>query len=181
MCQVCNDVGAEDQMTVKDLEVLFDYGYWANRKLFQVVSQLTPEQFTEPVDGTHGSIRNTLVHVLSAEWGWLSRCGGPERGAPLNPVDFPTAASLVDVWIQVEESVRQFLSALRDDDLGRIVEFVIGGTEKRSMPVGKLMQHAANHGVHHRGQISLLLRMLGYSPDNFDILFYYAEYPRRIN
>jgi uncharacterized damage-inducible protein DinB len=43
------------------------------------------------------------------------------------------------------------------------------------------MQHAANHGVHHRGQISLLLRMLGYSPDNFDILFYYAEYPRRIN
>jgi uncharacterized damage-inducible protein DinB len=71
-------------MTVKDLEVLFDYGYWANRKLFQVVSQLTPEQFTEPVDGTHGSIRNTLVHVLSAEWGWLSRCGGPERGAPLN-------------------------------------------------------------------------------------------------
>ena len=168
-------------MTVKDLEVLFDYGYWANRKLFQVVSQLTPEQFTEPVDGTHGSIRNTLVHVLSAEWGWLSRCGGPERAAPLNPVDFPTAASLVDVWNQVEESVRQFLSALRDDDLGRIVEFVIGGTEKRSMPVGELMQHAANHGVHHRGQISLLLRMLGYSPDNFDILFYYAEYPRRIN
>jgi uncharacterized damage-inducible protein DinB len=162
-------------MTVKDLEVLFDYGYWANRKLFQVVSQLTPEQFTEPVDGTHGSIRNTLVHVLSAEWGWLSRCGGSERGAPLNPVDFPTAASLVDVWTQVEESVRQFLSALPDDDLGRIVEFVIGGTEKRSMLVGELMQHAANHGVHHRGQISLLLRMLGHSPDNFDILFYFAD------
>jgi hypothetical protein len=52
MCPACKDAGAEDQMTVKDLEVLFDYGYWANRKLFQVVSQLTPEQFTEPVDGT---------------------------------------------------------------------------------------------------------------------------------
>jgi uncharacterized damage-inducible protein DinB len=28
-------------------------------------------------------------------------------------------------------------------------------------------------GVHHRGQVALLLRLLGYPPGNFDILFYY--------
>ncbi len=56
-------------MTVKDLEGLYDYGYWANKKLFQVISQLTPEEFTSPAGGSYGSIRNTLVHVLSAEWG----------------------------------------------------------------------------------------------------------------
>ena len=66
-------------MTVKDLEILFDYGYWANEKLFQLITQLTPEQFALPVGGSYGSIRNTLVHALSAEWGWLDRCGGPER------------------------------------------------------------------------------------------------------
>ena len=93
-------------MTVKDLEELFDYGHWADRKLFDVISQLTPAQFTQPVAGSHGSIRNTMVHVLSAEWGWLDRCGG---------------------------------------------------------------------GVHHRGQVALLLRSLGYVPGNFDILFYYAD------
>jgi uncharacterized damage-inducible protein DinB len=162
-------------MTVKDLETLFDYGYWANRKLFDVLFQLTPEQFTQPVSGSHGSIRNTMVHVLSAEWGWLSRCGGPERGAPLNPMDFPTVASLVEAWNKVERWLREFLSTLRDEILARNVEFVIGGMEKRSMPVGELLQHAANHGVHHRGQVSLLLRLQGYNPDNFDILFYYAE------
>ncbi len=37
------------------------------------------------------------------------------------------------------------------------------------------MQHAANHGVHHRGQVALLLRLLGYAPGNLDILVYYAE------
>jgi uncharacterized damage-inducible protein DinB len=170
-----NDEKVEDSMTVKDLETLFDYGYWANRKLFEVMSQLTPEQFTQPVAGSHGSIRNTMVHVLSAEWGWLGRCGGLERGAPLNPVDYPTVATLAEKWDQIEVSVRTFLSTLRDEDLARNVEFVLGGTEKRSIPVGELMQHAANHGVHHRGQVSLLLRLLGYSPDDFDILFYYAE------
>jgi uncharacterized damage-inducible protein DinB len=162
-------------MTVKDLENLFDYGYWANRKLFEAMSQLMPEQFSQPVSGSHGSIRNTMVHVLSAEWGWLSRCGGPDRGPPLNPIDFPTVASLADTWNRVELYLREFLSTLRDEDLARNVEFAIGGTEKRSMPVGELLQHAANHAVHHRGQVSLLLRLLGCNPDNFDLLFYYSE------
>ncbi len=63
-------------MAVTDLKTLFEYGNWANRKLFQVMSQLTPEQFTQAVAGSYGSIRNTMVHIMSAEWGWLDRCGG---------------------------------------------------------------------------------------------------------
>ena len=55
-------------MTANDLTSLYDYGYWVNRKLFPVLQQLTPEQFTQPVAGSYGSVRNTLVHVLSAEW-----------------------------------------------------------------------------------------------------------------
>jgi uncharacterized damage-inducible protein DinB len=56
-------------MTVKDLKVLFDYGYWANKQVFGILSQLSPEQFTQPVAGSYGSVRNTMVHILSAEWG----------------------------------------------------------------------------------------------------------------
>ena len=136
-------------MTVKDLEGLYDYGYWANGKLFDVISQLTPEQFAQPVAGSYGSIRNTLAHILSAEAGWL--------------------------WHTVEAHVREFLATLKDEDLTRNVEFAIGGAEKRSMPLGELMQHAANHGVHHRGQVALLLRLVGYTPGNFDILFYFRD------
>ena len=162
-------------MTVKDLEALYDYGYWANKKLFDVIAQLTPEQFTRHVGGSYGSIRNTLVHILSAEWGWLSRCGGPERGPRLDPADYPTAESLNQTWSKVEGYVREFLSKLNDEDLARNAEYMNDAGQKRSMPLGELMQHAANHGVHHRGQVALILRLLGYTPGNFDILFYYAE------
>jgi uncharacterized damage-inducible protein DinB len=162
-------------MTVKDLEGMYDYGYWANRKVFEVISQLTPEQFTQPVAGSYGSIRNTLVHILSAEWGWLSRCGGPERGHPLKPDDFGTAESVRGAWNKVEGFVREFLSKLKDEDLARNVEFVNPRGEKRAMTLGELMQHAATHGVHHRGQVALLLRVLGHVPGNFDMLFYYAD------
>jgi uncharacterized damage-inducible protein DinB len=43
------------------------------------------------------------------------------------------------------------------------------------MPVGELLQHAATHGVHHRGQVALLLRVLGVAPGSVDLLFYDAE------
>ena len=70
-------------MTVNDLSALYDYSCWATRQLLGVVGQLTPAQFTQEVAGSYGSIRTTLVHMLSAEWGWLERCGGPSRGARL--------------------------------------------------------------------------------------------------
>jgi uncharacterized damage-inducible protein DinB len=161
-------------MTVADLNNLYDYGYWANEKLFDAISQLTPEQFTEPLGGGHESIRNTLVHVMSAEWGWLNRCGGPERGTRLNPADYPNAETLKGTWSKVEAYVREFLSVLKDEDLARHVEFTNDRGEKRSMPLGNLLQHAASHGVHHRGQVALMLRSLGYAPGNIDMLIYYA-------
>jgi uncharacterized damage-inducible protein DinB len=162
-------------MTLKDLEVLYDYGYWANRRLFEVIAQLTAEQFTRPVAGGHGSIRNTMVHVLSAEAGWLDRCGGPKRGPRLNPDDFPTIESIIQAWNKVEAHMREFLARLKDEDLARNIEYATERSQKVSMPMGELLQHGANHGVHHRGQVALLLRLLGHAPGNFDILFYFAE------
>jgi len=165
-------------MTVKDLERRFDYGYWANAKLLAVISQLTPEQFTQNVAGSYGSIRNTLVHTLSAEWGWLDRCGGPSRGAALKAEDFPTVESLVATWRTVETSIRTFVAGLTDEDLGRVIEFSLPQTGTRAALLGDLLEHAANHAVHHRGQVALLLRVLGYTPGNVDLLIYDAEKPR---
>jgi len=162
-------------MTIQDLASRFDYGYWANGKLFAVIAQLTPEEFTRPVAGSYGSIRNTMVHVLSTEAGWLDRCGGPKRGPRLKPEDFPTIDTLMQAWKRVEANVREFLATLQDEDLARNADYANDRGEKRSMPLGELMQHAANHGVHHRGQVALLLRLLGRAPGDFDALFYHAD------
>ena len=162
-------------MTVADLKRRYDYSYWANAKLFAVIATLTPDQFTQNVAGTYGSIRNTLVHMMSAEWGWIDRCGGPARGPALKADDYPTFDAVTEQWAIVEGYAREFLGTLNDDDLTRIVEFNLGVTGQRAMPVGELLQHGSTHGVHHRGQIALLLRVLGYTPGNFDLLFYDAE------
>ena len=162
-------------MRVKDLQELYEYGDWANKRLFQVIARLSPDEFTRSVAGSYGSIRNTMVHVLSAEWGWLERCGGTGRGPRLDPGDYPTVESVVTQWANVERYLREFLAGLADADLDRPIEYAIGQSEKSVMPLGELMHHGAIHAVHHRGQVAMLLRMLGQTPGNFDILIYYGE------
>jgi uncharacterized damage-inducible protein DinB len=94
----------------------------------------------------------------------------------LSADDYATVAVLAKASAKVEAHLHAFLDTLRDEDLARPVEFVIPrGGPSRVMPVGELLQHAATHGVHHRGQVTLLIRLLGYTPGNIDMLIYDAE------
>lgn len=158
-------------MQVADLTRHYDYHYWATRHVLGVATRLTAEEFCRPLAGSYGSVRNTLVHTLSAEWGWLERCGGPPRGERLDPGRFPTVQGVRQTWARVEGDMRAFLVRLTDTDLGRIVEYSLGGVTA-SRPLGDLLYHAAIHAVHHRGQAALLLRALGQTPGNFDWLVY---------
>lgn len=162
-------------MTVQDLKTFYDYHYWANKKILPVIAKLKPQEFTKIEAGGYGSVRNTLVHLLSTEWGWLDRCGGHKRGPSLSADDYPTVEPLLKDWGKVEGYMNDFLSQLDDEDLNKNVQYLGKEDKKRSMPLGELLHHTIIHGAHHRGQIALLLRELGYAPGSFDILFYYAE------
>jgi uncharacterized damage-inducible protein DinB len=56
-----------------------------------------------------------------------------------------------------------------------MVEYANEKGEKRALPLGLLMWHAANHGVHHRGQIVNMLQLMGRKSGNLDLLFYEGE------
>jgi uncharacterized damage-inducible protein DinB len=159
---------------VDELQRMFGYHYWATHKLLSVVDTLTLDEYAREVAGSYGSVRNTLVHTLSAEWGWLERCGGPARGEKLSPEKYPTPASLITEWAKVEVMVQEFLGRTSEADLNAVAEFSIGDRKFRQER-GQLLRHAFVHAMHHRGQVSLLIRALGKTPGNFDLLFYSEE------
>ncbi|MFP5263298.1 MAG: DinB family protein [Blastocatellia bacterium] len=162
-------------MNVDDLLTLFDYDRWANRRLLEAAEQLSPEEFTRGVGGAYGSVRTTLVHIMEVERGWVARCDGDMGWPDLNPEDFPSLESVREEWRSVEQVTRGIMSRLAEGDLGRVVPYQFEGEEPRTARVAEVLQHAANHAAHHRGQVTLMLRMLGHAPGNLDMLFYYVE------
>lgn len=63
-------------MLVAYFKTLYDYNYWANAKILETAEQVSEAQFIEETPESHGRLRGTLVHVLSAEWMWRSRWQG---------------------------------------------------------------------------------------------------------
>jgi len=110
--------------------------------------------------------------MLSAEWGWLAAAAG-RPGRCTEGGRFSNLRFSYRMLAEVEGWVREFLSGLRDEDLARIIEFTLSSGESVDA-VGTVDASRAVHGVHHRGQVALLLRALGHAPGNVDILFYYA-------
>lgn len=60
-------------MNKQDIQLLYKYNHWANTRILNAASNLTPEQFLAPASFPHQELRGTLTHVLFAEWLWRSR------------------------------------------------------------------------------------------------------------
>ena len=97
--------------TIKEL---FVYNYWARDRQLEACATLTSEQFLRSVGNSFPSLRDTLVHLLGAEWIWLERWrGGSPQGLP-SATDYPTLAALKEAWQPVELGVRDYLGGLTD-------------------------------------------------------------------
>jgi uncharacterized damage-inducible protein DinB len=74
-------------VTRDDVLLLYEYDRWANNRSLQAVSALTPGQFTRDLGGSFRSVRDTLVHIIGGEWGWLRVLEGAVRRSKNRVVD----------------------------------------------------------------------------------------------
>lgn len=154
-----------------DIQLLFEYDRWANNRVFEAASALRAEQFTHDLGGGFYSIRDTLVHIIGGEWGWLSywKEVAPSP-ASLNdlwdrhdvlfhPASFPTINEVRSKWMEVEGEQIDFLDGLTNEALEKMLPI-----QTAEISLGNLMQHLANHSTYHRGQVALMMRQLSAQP-----------------
>ena len=63
-------------MTPELTRTLFAYDAWANRRSLEACATLTPEQFTRDLGSSFPSVRDTLAHLVGAQFVWLERFHG---------------------------------------------------------------------------------------------------------
>ena len=99
-------------MELNNIRQLYDYNRWAGRRTLTVASRLANDDFLRPMGNSFSSVRDTLSHILGAEWIWLERWHGRSPKALLDPASFPTVQSLESKWETLEPDQMQFIEHL---------------------------------------------------------------------
>jgi uncharacterized damage-inducible protein DinB len=162
-------------MTPEEIRQLFDYNAWANQRALQGAAQLSDEQFVEPLGSSFSSVRDTLVHICSGEWIWMERCQGYSPSAFPDLSSIQTVAVLRDHWAPQTARLHALIQGLTQSDLDRVMEYKTFNFGVYENPVWQALQHLANHGTYHRGQVTTLLRQLGAKPVLSDLMHFYRE------
>lgn len=157
-------------MNTEDVRTLLAYNQWANQRLVRAAGTLQTQELTRDLGASFGSVKGTLVHILGGEWHWLRLFHGKPAGKLPAAEDFADAAALADAFPSLEREQREFVDSLTDD--------LLGGQRNvrgRDYTLAHLLQHVLNHSTYHRGQVSTLLRQLGYSPPATDFRVFLDE------
>ncbi len=169
-------------MTKQDIQLLYEYDRWANSRVLQALSALSAEQFARDLGGGFRSVRDTLVHIIGSEWGWLAYWKEPShdlafltdlrtrRDALFNPNAFPNVTAVQSKWAEVEKEQAEFVNRLTSESLEKMLPF-----RTTQIRLAHLMQHLANHSTYHRGQVALMMRQLDAEPLATDFHVFLVE------
>jgi uncharacterized damage-inducible protein DinB len=157
----------------EDIEFLYRYNRWANETVLKTVGALTLDQFNQKLGGSFPSVRETLVHLMAAEWIWLRRWKGESPKALFSAAEFPDLSSIKTRWKEIESEQMEFVGQVTDTSLKGPLRYVNLKGDSLEYPLGRAMQHLVNHGSYHRGQVTNFLRQLGAQPAATDLLVYF--------
>ena len=155
------------------IKALYTYNRWANARIFDALSTLPHQHYTMDMHSSHRSVRDTLVHIISAEWSWLMRVKGTSPKAMWSPSDFPTISALRTRWSEVAREQAEFIASITEESLKTPITYVNTQGETFTYPLWQILQHVVNHSSYHRGQVTTLLRQLDSEPIATDFLVFY--------
>jgi uncharacterized damage-inducible protein DinB len=152
----------------------YNYHFSENRKIWDsYVTSLSQEQFTQPVDYSHGSVRDQIVHIMSVDEAWFSDLRGVGSLEELDPAHLDDRERIRAHWDNVEHMMREYLAALRDDML---FDKPLSGEDK-DLILWQVLLHVVNHGTDHRAQLLRVLHDLGVKTTSQDYIFYVYDHP----
>lgn len=160
-------------MTPKEMGALYDFNDWANRRVLDSCATLTPEQFTQNLGSSFPSVRDTLGHIMGAEWVWLERWNGRSPSSLPPGSEFNDLAALRARWEALGAELLDFVREVTASELDQVIAYRNFKGNTFSYPLSAMLQHLVNHGSYHRGQIAAMLRQLGAKPLSTDLLRYY--------
>lgn len=163
------------------LQLQYAYSGWATARVFDAAARLTAEQRAIPGHAGHGSIHDTLCHLVEVQqrwWLWFDGSLPPDEVIHfrIDRAEVADLASLRAYWEALNARALAQIDAWTDEDFEREMDLVAPGIPvELVVPLWSLMLHVATHSTQHRSEVAAMLTEDGCSPGPLDLLFYLFE------
>jgi uncharacterized damage-inducible protein DinB len=159
-------------MIVETIRTLYRYNTWATARVLDTAERLGPGPFVTPHDAACPSVRDTLVHAMSAQWIWLERWQGRSPASAIDARGFPDLASIRARWADIEGDTQRFVGEISEARLASVVEYRNTKGERWAHALWQQMIHQVNHATQHRSEVAVMLTRWGHSPGDLDFLIF---------
>ncbi len=157
------------------ITTLFEYNYWANKRILAATSRTSEEQYTAPTSFPRGNLRATLIHVLDAEFGWRILLTSAQEVPDLTEKDLPALADIEQRWQEEEAAMRAYLASMSDEALVDIFRYTNARGVKRERQPWQGLFQVINHGTQHRSEAAAMLTDFGQSPGDLDFTIFLSQ------
>ncbi len=162
-------------MNIQDIKFIYEYNYWANKKILEAAAKVRQEQFLAPAEFPFGGLHSTMLHVVDAEYGWRGFFEDKKFNEDLKSEDFPTLTVLEKKFQEEEKAMRAWLDGLTDEDINKHVTYTNDEGTLRNRILWHCLHHVVNHGTQHRSEAAALLTRYNASPGDLDFTLYLIE------
>src|SRR5437870_7993509 len=131
-------------MSRETLQDFYSYDASERKGPLDSLEPVSADEFVAPMAGSFASIRDTVVHILGAEWIWWQRCIGERPKGLLDAALFPDVASLRTKWREIDDG---YMTVINSADLGESITYVNRHGNQYTYSIGKILLHNANHST----------------------------------
>ena len=150
--------------TKEHLTNMFEFVRWGDNLIMRAARSVPDEGYYREQGISAGSIHKLLVHVMAAQWLWLSRWRGDSPTRIETHEDYPTRDALEQRWPLVHSAVLDFLSMQSPKSLARVLEYRNNKGEVYALPLGDTVLQVIDHSIYHRGQLNTMIKRAGGTP-----------------
>ena len=152
-------------------QLMARYNRWMNERLYGPCAALTDIERKRDRGAFFGSIHGTLNHLLWADRMWLGRFVGPPCTYPQFGADmFGSFDELRREREETDQAMLGWAGEVSAEWLAApLVYTSVVDDKTRRLPAAIAAVHMFNHGTHHRGQLTTLLKQAGVDPGVTDL------------
>ncbi len=154
------------------------YNGSVNRSILELIEPLKKEQIMMETKAYYPSIFETLLHNLIADLNWLKRYRDAfkeNKGLSSNLISMEDKSlrrefesdytKFFQYRRQLDDVIIQFVNELDEGKLASVIKYKNYKGEDVEKEIWKTLLHWFNHQTHHRGQVSVLLDLVGVDHD----------------